>query len=100
MGAEIKNVEGIVSFIEGKPVTDLQATLKIIMDDNQCVYVDGYSGKVSQEDKEADCTLILSLQDMSEILSGALNPTAAFMQGKLKIEGDMGIAMRLQSFFG
>ena len=30
-----------------------------------------------------------------EILDGSLNPTAAFMSGRLKIDGDMGAAMRL-----
>ena len=32
-----------------------------------------------------------------EIMSGELNSTAAFMQGKLKVDGDMGMAMRLAS---
>jgi len=99
MGTEIKTVDDVITFIKGKSVTDLQATLKIIMDDEHYVYVDGYTGQVSKEDKEAECTLVLSLQNMVEIIAGVLNPTAAFMQGKLKIEGNMGVAMRLQSFF-
>ena len=37
---------------------------------------------------------------LAGLLSGSLNPMAAFMQGKFKIEGDMGVAMRMQSVFG
>lgn len=100
MGIEIRNIGEIISFIKAKPVTELQSTLKIVMDEDKCVYVDGYSGEVSNDNKEAECTLILSEEDMIAILLGSLNPTSAFMQGKLKVEGDMSVAMRLQSFFG
>jgi putative sterol carrier protein len=34
------------------------------------------------------------------MLNGDLNPVAAFMQGRLKVEGDMSLAMRLQALFG
>ncbi|MEO4044174.1 SCP2 sterol-binding domain-containing protein [Hoeflea sp. CAU 1731] len=50
---------------------------------------------VTTEDKEADCTIGLSLDDLESIVAGDLDATAAFMQGKLKIEGDMGVAMKL-----
>jgi len=50
---------------------------------------------VTAEDREADCTINLSLEDLESIVAGDLDPTSAFMQGKLKIEGDMGVAMKL-----
>lgn len=46
-------------------------------------------------DDEADVTLIADTEVFEGILSGDVNPTTAFMTGKLKIEGDMGAAMRL-----
>ncbi len=58
------------------------------------VFIDG--GTVSNEDKPADCTIIVSKEDFEKMGDGTLDPTMAFMQGKLKINGDMSVAMKLQ----
>jgi putative sterol carrier protein len=46
------------------------------------------------------CTVTMSAPDFLLMVQGKLNPMAAFMGGKLKIQGDMGLAMRLQSIIG
>ena len=46
-------------------------------------------------DDQADVTMTASADVFEQILAGDLNPTAAFMSGKLAIDGDMGAAMRL-----
>ncbi|MDW6024414.1 SCP2 sterol-binding domain-containing protein [Mesorhizobium sp. BAC0120] len=51
---------------------------------------------ISTTDGPADCTIKLSLSDLEDLMSGELSPTTAFMTGKLKIEGDMAVAMALQ----
>lgn len=51
---------------------------------------------ISTTDGPADCTIRLSLSDFEDLLSGDLSPTTAFMTGKIKIEGDMSVAMSLQ----
>ncbi|MDG1264466.1 MAG: SCP2 sterol-binding domain-containing protein [Flavobacteriaceae bacterium] len=63
------------------------------------VYVDGNgnSNIVSQEDKEADCTISASADVLMDIKNGDLNPMMAVMGGKIKIGGDMGLAMKVQS---
>lgn len=45
------------------------------------------------------CTVIIASADFVNLATGKLNPTAAFMSGKLKIKGDMSQAMRLQTLF-
>ncbi|MDA9091494.1 SCP2 sterol-binding domain-containing protein [Porticoccaceae bacterium] len=50
---------------------------------------------VGNDDAEAACTMVISLDNFKEMAAGNLDGTAAFMSGKLKIIGDMGIAMKL-----
>jgi predicted lipid carrier protein YhbT len=44
----------------------------------------------------AKCTVVATDADFLAIVNGKLNPQMAFMSGKLKIQGDMGLAMKLQ----
>lgn len=62
------------------------------------IFIDGASSPntVSNEDNAADCTLQLGWDDFLSMSQGKLDPTMAFMQGKLKVLGDMSIAMKLQ----
>jgi len=57
------------------------------------IVIDGAT--ISTTDAPADCTIKLSLDDLDSLVSGDLNPTMAFMTGKIKIEGDMSVAMAL-----
>ena len=54
---------------------------------------------VSNEDLNADCVIRVSLSNLEKLISGDLNPTGAFMMGKLKIDGNMGVAMKLSNLF-
>lgn len=56
-------------------------------------------GQVSNSDDASDCTIAVSQSDLQGLMSGDLNPMTAFMFGKLKITGDMSVAMKLQSLF-
>uniref|UniRef100_A0A672HR21 Sterol carrier protein 2 n=1 Tax=Salarias fasciatus TaxID=181472 RepID=A0A672HR21_SALFA len=56
------------------------------------------SGSVSNDPgKKADCTISMSDEDLPDLMSGKLNPQTAFFKGKLKIAGNMGMAMKLQN---
>lgn len=55
---------------------------------------------ISTVDAPTDCTIKLSLSDLEDLISGELNPTMAFMTGKLAVDGSMGLAMKLGSVLG
>jgi putative sterol carrier protein len=52
---------------------------------------------VRASDDPADVTLSADVDTFQGILSGDTNPTSAFMTGKLSVDGDMGLAMKLAS---
>ncbi|MEZ5937362.1 MAG: SCP2 sterol-binding domain-containing protein [Hyphomonadaceae bacterium] len=64
------------------------------------LFIDGINKKASAEDAPADATVSVDFEDFKKLAQGALDPTMAFMSGKLKIAGDMGVVMKLQSILG
>ena len=63
--------------------------------------VDVADGSVSVTEGAADADVVIraSQETFSAIASGEQNPTTAYMTGKLKVEGDMGAALKLQKLF-
>ncbi len=57
-------------------------------------------GSVTTEDGDADCTITAEPDTFKDMFDGELDPTAAYMTGKIKIDGDMGIAMKLGQLLG
>ena len=73
----------------------LDGTLKIEIEDEGSIRVDGDGAAI--DDSDADCTLKADAETFQGMLSGELDPTSAFMTGKLTIDGDMAVAMQLGS---
>jgi len=75
----------------------LGKTLKIDLGDVGKIFIDGAStpNAVTNEDKPADATVSLSWDDFMALSQGQLDPMMAFMQGKLKVAGDMMLAQKL-----
>ncbi|MRH41331.1 sterol carrier protein [Aquibacillus halophilus] len=63
--------------------------IQIVVKDGQVEVREGFSD-------QAEVTLILSDESFSKLLKDDLNTTMAFMTGKLKVEGKVGLALKLQ----
>ena len=83
--------------------TESSMTARVKFDtDEGVVFIDTTQvpNQVTNEDQEADCTLEISAKNALKMLDGDLNPMTAFMMGKLKVKGDMGVAMKVAQTFG
>ncbi|MBM1631478.1 SCP2 sterol-binding domain-containing protein [Sulfitobacter mediterraneus] len=74
---------------------DFDGTAKFDIEGEGAVMIDGSGARAADED--ADVTLSADAETFRGILEGDTNPTSAFMTGKLKVDGDMGMAMKLAS---
>ncbi len=73
-------------------------TLKFNLD-GQYIHVNGKgdANSVAKMNEDAECTITVSEDDFMALLKGQLNPMTAMMSGKIKIDGNMGVAMKLQT---
>lgn len=75
----------------------MDKSVKFDFGDDGQIHLAGTEAKESDDD--ADCTISVSKDDFVALASGDLDPMMAFMSGKLKVAGDMSVAMGLQSLF-
>lgn len=71
---------------------------KFVINGEGSIMMDGEGARASDDD--ADVTMTADADVFQAILEGAENPTAAFMTGKLSVDGDMGLAMKLAGVLG
>ena len=87
-----------VDALAAKLAGGFDGIVKFVLNGEGAVMVDG-SG-VRAADEEADVTLSADPEVFRDIMDGTLNPAGAFMSGKLAVDGDMGVAMKLGTMLG
>jgi putative sterol carrier protein len=88
------SVENIAAQMKDKVASSgFDRSVKFDLKGEGVIVIDGAT--VSTTDGPADCTITMSMDDFKDLIAGELNPTAAFMTGKIKIAGDMSVAMAL-----
>ncbi len=83
-------------------LTGLDAKLAFDFGDDGLIAIDAtQTPPVMTQDggDDADCTIRISISNFKKLVAGDLNPMFAYTMGKLKIEGSLGIAMKVASRF-
>ena len=75
--------------------------VKFVLEDIGVIFWDGTGDKaqITNDDSEADTTMRLSQESLEKLVAGTLDPTMAYMTGKLKVEGKMGVALKINAMF-
>lgn len=92
-----QRVQGAVGAESG-----LDARIKFNFGPEGFLYIDGKStpNQVHNADAESDITITVSMENFERIIDKKLNPKFALMTGKMRLRGDIRIAMRLDKVFG
>ncbi len=95
-----EQVDKIISRLGSTIGTDsgLGGTVKLDFGEAGSVFIDGKSSPNSVTDgtgKDADCTISVGLDTFEQMARREIDPMSAYMQGKLRVAGDMGLAMKL-----
>ena len=89
-----------VSAMSAKFDGGYEGRAKFVIEGEGVVIIDGDGVRAGVEDEDSDVTLTASVETFQGIMEGDVNPTMAFMSGKLKIDGSMTAAMKLASVLG
>ncbi len=86
-------LQAAVSALNSKMNGGFDGNAKFVINGEGAIMVDSDGARAADED--ADVTLTADTDTFQEMMAGDLNPTTAFMSGRLSVDGDMGVAMRL-----
>ncbi|MEL6204323.1 MAG: SCP2 sterol-binding domain-containing protein [Pseudomonadota bacterium] len=90
--------QAVVALNEKFEGVDVGGSAKFMIPGEGAIMLDDEGVRAADED--ADVTLTADVDTFQAILNGETNPTAAFMTGKLSVDGDMGLAMKLGGVLG
>jgi putative sterol carrier protein len=79
---------------------DFQKSVKFDFGPIGKLHIDGPAARVSNDDRPADAVITVSMEDFVALVQNRLNPMQAVLTRKVKIDGDMGVAMKLGDLLG
>lgn len=88
-------IDAAVTALSSRMSGGFDGSAKFVIEGEGAVVLDGAGVRAGDDD--TDVTLTADTDTFRAIIAGEMNPTSAFMTGKLKVDGDMGTAMRLGS---
>ena len=88
-------ITAAVAALNEKTTDGFDGTAKFVIEDEGSIVIDSNGARAADDD--ADVTLSADADTFQAILDGDMDPAAAFMSGKLAVDGDMGMAMKLGS---
>lgn len=86
-------INAAVKALNEKIEGGFDGSAKFIIEGEGGIVIDADGARAGDDD--ADVTLTADTETFQSLMEGELNPTAAFMTGKLSVDGDMGLAMKL-----
>jgi putative sterol carrier protein len=80
-------------------LANLGYKVKFDVEDEGAILIDGATSpvEVSNDDAEADCVIALSADKLEKLVNGELSPTMAYTFGQIKVDGSLGVALKLAS---
>ena len=95
------SLENLTEQVNGQSLqlASLGYKVKFDVEDEGMILVDGTVNPVlvSNDDDDADCTIALNAGNLEKLISGDLSPTLAYTLGQIKVDGSLGVAMKLAS---
>jgi len=76
-------------------IDSFDSTAKFVITGEGAIMIDVGGVRPAEDGEEADVTLTASRETFEGIMDGSVNPTTAFMTGKLALDGSMAVAMQL-----
>ena len=101
----VNQIKGKVAEADPSKIKGVEAVFQFELtgDDGGTFYANVTEGNaeiVEGNHDSPNVTIIMDAGDFEKLMSGELNATSAFMAGKLKVKGDMSLAMKLQALIG
>ena len=96
----LNEITAKVKKLSSKSSGKIESKIKFVFNDG-CIFIDDTVNPtiINNENQEADCTITISNDDFGKILNKEMDSMGAFMSGKMKISGEMTVAMKLSSLF-